>query len=188
MAIAKKAVTEFRVPSHAEVSTEYAAALAKQAELHMRQGELRDEFRAVEKQMREAREKPGTRMSEGVAALLGDTPDSAHGLRQRLVEIRRQASDVESAIEIQRRRITEAKPAASALVCAESRDEYKRRVAAVADAAASLHEARMNYLDLKWQFEAEDVSWSSLVALSLGFLGDHVDGHLVALSKVGSNG
>jgi hypothetical protein len=79
----------------------------------------------------------------------------------------------------------EAKGPASALVIATARDEYKRRVAAVTKAAAALHEARMDYLDLRWQFEAEDVSWTALGPLSIGFLGDHTDGQLVRLIRDG---
>ncbi|MGY4370751.1 hypothetical protein ACVW1A_006816 [Bradyrhizobium sp. LB1.3] len=181
------AAEQFRVPSLAEADQTYAALLAKSAELHNRQSVLRDEINAADKQLRDARAAPGERLSDSVAALLGDAPDSAHGLRKNVVELRRQAGDVEAATEIQRRRITEAKSAASGLVVAQCRDEYRRRCAAVAKAASALHEARMAYLDLKWQFEAEDVSWTSLGPLSIGFLGDHTDGQLVALSKGAGN-
>jgi hypothetical protein len=183
----KKAADEFRVPSLAEADSDYAALLAKQVELLNKQSALRDEINAADKQLREARAAPGERLSDNVAALLGDAPDSAHGLRKNLIELRRQAGEVEAAIEILARRQTAAKPAASALACAASREEYKRRVAAVAKASAALHDARMAYLDLRWQFEAEDVSWTSLGPLSIGFLGDHTDGQLVMLSKAGHN-
>src|SRR4051794_32073759 len=105
------AAEQFRVPSLAEADQTYAALLAKSAELHNRQSVLRDEINAADKQLRDARAAPGERLSDSVAALLGDPPDSAHGLRKNVVELRRQAGDVEAATEIQRRRITEAKSA-----------------------------------------------------------------------------
>lgn len=188
MAILKKKTTEdFRVPSLAESSLEYAAQLAKRDELNAKQQDLHAQIRDIEGQLKRASETPGERLSKGVAALLGDEPDSAFGLRQQVAELRRQLGEVEAATEIIARRISVAKAPASGLVVAACRDEYKKRVAAVAKAAAGLHEARMSYLDLRWQFEAEDIQWTSLGPISIGFLGDHTDGPLIALSKVAGN-
>lgn len=181
----KKSADAFVVPSLSDASPDYARQLAKLQELNDQQTELRAEKRRVDEAIRQARSVPGEHISASVAALLGDGEDSSVALRQELAELRRRGADLETAIEIQQRRIIDAKSPASALVVAASRDEYRRRVAAVAKAAADLHEARMSYLDLRWQFEAQDVSWTALGPISIAFLGDHTDGPLVTLSKEG---
>lgn len=185
--IKKKPADAFVVPSLAEASPPYAQQLVKLQDLNDQQSKVRAEIRRVDEEFRQARSVPGERISASVAELLGDGADSSVALRNELAELRRRAADIETAIEIQQRRIAEAKSPASALVVAASRDEYRKRVAAVARAAAELHQARLAYLDLKWQFEAEDVAWTALGPISIGFLGDHTDGPLVALSKEGYN-
>ena len=183
----KKTADAFVVPSLQEMSHDYSALLQKRDELNAKQQDLHAQIRDIEGQLKRASETPGERLSKGVAALLGDEPDSAFGLRQQVTELRRQLGEVETATEIIARRISAAKAPASGLVVAACREEYKKRVAAVAKAAAGLHEARMSYLDLRWQFEAEDIQWTSLGPISIAFLGDHTDGPLVSLSKVVSN-
>lgn len=182
--MAKKAVEGFRVPSLVEVSPAYTALLQKQLELQTRQSALRDERRALEKQL-DALPQSTVRVSSRIAELLGDEQDSAPMLRKQIADLRSVERDVEATLEITLRRILEAKGPASALVVAATRNEYASRVAAVTKAAAALHEARMNYLDLRWQFEAEDVAWTALGPLSIAFLGDHTDGHLVRLIRDG---
>lgn len=120
----------------------------------------------------------GPRVSARIAELLGDEADSAPMLQKQAGEIRNQLADVEAALEIVRRRLTDAKGPASTAVCQTVRPEYARRVAAVAKALEALAVARADYDDLRNQFEAEDVAWSSLIPLSLGFLGDSRDGHI----------
>jgi hypothetical protein len=182
--MAKKPTDEFRVPSLAEASPAYAALLQKQVELQDRQSALREERRALERQL-SALPQSTVQVSSRVAEILGDEQDSAPMLRKQIAGLRSEESDLEAALEITLRRILEAKGQASTLVIATARDEYRRRVAAVTKAASALHEARMEYLDLRWQFEAQDVSWTALGPLSIGFLGDHTDGQLVRLIKDG---
>ncbi|MET4487006.1 hypothetical protein [Bradyrhizobium sp. LA7.1] len=183
MANLKKMPTdEFRLPSLAEASPTYAAFLAKQAELLALQSKLNDERREVQKQIDNAGT-TGPIVSTRVAELLGDAPDSAPMLRKQAADIRAQLADVEAAIEIVRRRLTEAKGPASVAACQISRPEYGRRVVAVVKALEALVVARADYDDLRNQFEVEDIAWTSLVPMSLGFLGDRHDGHLTRAVK-----
>lgn len=179
----KESADEFRVPSLSEASPEYAALLAKRDELNVRQGELRRDIREAEAKLRQVNDTPGERLSAEVAALLGDSPDAAFGMRAQISELRKRADETETAIEILERRIQAAKSPASALVVAASREEYRKRATAVLQAAAELQTARLEYLDLRWQFEAEDIQWTTLGPLTIGFLGDHTDGPLATLSK-----
>jgi hypothetical protein len=179
MAPLKKTTTaeQFRIPSLAEASPEYTALLHKQAGLLARQAELNRERREIQKQI-EAAGNSGPRVSARIAELLGDDADSSPMLRKQAADIRNQLADVEAALEIIFRRLADAKGPASAAVCAIVRPEYGRRVAAVAKALEALASARADYDDLRNQFEVEDVAWTSLIPMSLGFLGDPRDGHI----------
>src|SRR3954468_3191450 len=183
MTILKKAAAEpFRIPSLAEASPEYAALLQKQNDLYALQSKLNGELRDMQKQI-DATGDRSPRVSTRVAELLGDAPDSAPMLRKQAADIRKELADVEAAIEIVRRRLTEAKGPASVAACQISKPEYGRRVVAVVRALESLAEARADYDDLRNQLEAEDIAWTSLVPMSLGFLGDRHDGHLTRAVK-----
>ena len=173
----KTSAEQFRVPSLAEASPNFAALLQKQADLLARQSELNREHREIKKQI-EAAGNSGPRVSARIAELLGDDADSSPLLRKQAADIRNQLADVEGALEIVRRRLSDAKGSASAAVCQIVKPEYGRRVAAVAKALETLAEARADYDDLRNQFEAEDIAWTSLVPMSLGFLGDPRDGHI----------
>lgn len=173
----KKLTNDFRVPSLAEASPEFAALMQKQADLHTRQSKLRDERRELERQVH-ASPQSTVRVSARIAELLGDEPDSAPMLRKQIADIRGAEGDVEAAIEIVRRRIAEARGAASTEVCKTVKPEYARRVAVVAKALEALAAARADYDDLRNQFEAEDVAWTSLIPFSLNFLGDPRDGQV----------
>lgn len=183
MAILKKAAAEpYRIPSLGEASPEYAALLQKQSDLYALQSKLNGELRDMQKQI-DATGDRSPRVSTRVAELLGDAPDSAPMLRKQAADIRKELADVEAAIEIVRRRLTEAKGPASVAACQISKPEYGRRVVAVVKALEALAEARADYDDLRNQFEVEDVAWTSLVPMSLGFLGDRHDGHLTRAVK-----
>jgi hypothetical protein len=173
----KKPTHEFCIPSLAEASPEYAALLQKQADLYALQSKLNGERRDIQKQI-DAAGDSGPRVSARVAELLGDEADSAPMLQKQAGEIRNQLADVEAALEIVRRRLSEAKGPASTAVCQIVKPEYGRRVAAVAKALEAVEAARADYDDLRNQFEAEDVSWTALGPLSLGFLGDPRDSHI----------
>ncbi|MGY3409521.1 chromosome segregation ATPase [Bradyrhizobium sp. GM5.1] len=183
MAILKKGAAEpYRILSLGEASPEYAALLQKQSDLYALQSKLNGELRDFQKQI-DATGDRNPRVSTRVAELLGDAPDSAPMLRKQAADIRAQLADVEAAIEIVRRRLTEAKGPASVAACQISKPEYGRRVVAVVKALEALAEARADYDDLRNQFEAEDIAWTSLVPMSLGFLGDRHDGHLTRAVK-----
>lgn len=183
MAILKKAAAEpYRIPSLAEASPEFAALLHKQNDLYALQSKLNGELRDMQKQI-DATGDRSPRVSTRVAELLGDAPDSAPMLRKQAADIRKELADVEAAIEIVRRRLTEAKGPASVAACQISKPEYGRRVVAVVRALETLAEARADYDDLRNQFEAEDIAWTALVPMSLGFLGDRHDGHLTRAVK-----
>ena len=178
----KKPADEYRIPSLAEASPDYAVLLQQQADLLARQSELTKERRALEKQIA-AIPNTGRRVSSRAAELLGDSPDSESILRKKSAEIRGELSTFEEALEVLRRRLAEAKSPASQLVCSVVEPEYRRRVAAVVKAAIGLAAARSDYDDLRYQFEAEDIAWTGLGPLSLNFLGDRLDGHLTRLIR-----
>lgn len=173
----KKDTAEYRIPSLAEASPEFAALVQKRADLHALQSKLNGELRDVQKQIDAAGDK-GPRVSPRIAELLGDEADSAPMLGKQATDIRAKLADVEIAIEIVGRRLSDAKTPASQAVCQIAKPEYARRVAAVAKALDVLASARADYDDLRNQFEAEDVAWTSLTPLSLGFLGDSRDGQI----------
>ncbi|UPK40110.1 hypothetical protein IVB18_24505 [Bradyrhizobium sp. 186] len=167
----KKEAAEYRIPSLADADPMYAALLQKQADLYALQSKLNGELRDIQKQI-DAAGGAGPRVPVRVAELLGDEADSAPMLGKQAADIRAKLADVETAIEIVRRRLSDAKGPASQAVCRLVKPEYGKRVAAVAKALEALAEARTGYDDLRNQFDVEDVAWGSLIPLSLGFLGD----------------
>ncbi|MGY3082388.1 chromosome segregation ATPase [Bradyrhizobium sp. LM6.10] len=173
MAILKMAAAaeQYRIPSLAEASPEFAALLQKQSDLYALQSKLNGERRDIQKQLDEAGS-AGPMVPVRVAELLGDEADSAPMLRKQAADIRARLADVETALEIVRRRLSDAKGPASHAVCQIVKPEYGKRVAAIAKVLEALAAARADYDDLRNQFEAEDIAWGSLVPLSLGFLGD----------------
>jgi len=178
MAFAKKKPADvFLVPSLSEASPDYAALIAKQAELQARQSTLRDQRREVEREI--AAQPPATmRVSARVAELLGDAPNSAPNLQRRLAEVRSAERDVEDAIEIVRRRLADARGVASVAVCTAVKPEYARRVKAMVAAVSALQAAREDYDALIDDLVANDVAWTSLVPMHPTFCGDRHDGHL----------
>lgn len=171
MALLKKpapAPEQFRVPSLADVDADYAALLEKQAELTARRSDLEREKRSVEKAIaadtsREVRPE--------IAALLGDEPGSKSLNRRRLSEIRGELSDIEQALGVLRQRLQDARGRASTAVVAASRMEYARRVKAMVVAMQALDAAHAAYDELRFQFEAEDIAWTSLRPMTPAFLG-----------------
>jgi hypothetical protein len=175
------AKTTYTVPSLADASPIYASLLAKRAELEQRQRDNAAERRTLEKQIATSHA-PAVRPE--IAALLGDDPiDDVSAWRKRFRELRGEDADIEAALGVLRGRIAEEASRASRAVCATVKPEYARRVAAVCRAVETLAAARAGYEDLRGQFEAEDVAWTSLVPMSLGFLGDPRDGHLPRLLR-----
>ncbi|MFC3207199.1 hypothetical protein [Aquamicrobium soli] len=162
------ATAPFRVPSLAEVDTEYAALLEKQASLTAKQGELERERRLVEKAIA-ADTSPEVRPQ--IAELLGDEPGSKALNRRRLSEIRGELSDIDQALGVLRQRLQDARGRASTAVVAASRMEYARRVKAMVVAMQALDAAHKDYDDLRFQFEAEDIAWTSLRPMTPAFLG-----------------
>lgn len=178
LALLKKTTAEpYRIPSLAEADPKLAALLQRQSDLYALQSKLNSELRDLQKQIDVVGDK-GPRVSASIAELLGDEADSGPVLRKQAADIRAKLDDVETAIEIVRRRLSDAKGPASLAVCQIVKPEYGRRVAVVAKALETLAAARADYDDLRNQFEAEDVQWTHLVPISLGFLGDPRDGHI----------
>jgi hypothetical protein len=162
------AAEPFRVPSLAEVDGDYAALLEKQASLTAKQGELERERRAVEKAIA-ADTSPEVRPQ--IAELLGDEPGTKALNRRRLSAIRGELSDIEQALGVLRQRLQDARGRASTAVVAASRMEYARRVKAMVAAMRALDAAHAAYDELRFQFEAEDIAWTSLRPMTPAFLG-----------------
>ncbi len=158
----------FRVPSLAEVDSDYAALVEKQASLNAKQSELEREKRTIEK---EIASDTSREVRPEIAALLGDEPGTKALNRRRLAEIRGELSDIDAALGVLRQRLQDARGRASTAVVAASRMEYARRVKAMVVAMQALDAAHKDYDDLRFQFEAEDIAWTSLRPMTPAFLG-----------------
>jgi chromosome segregation ATPase len=148
MTIAKKAVTEFRVPRLDEVSPEYAELLAKRAGLLEKQASLNSSRKDLERQIAALPASSTDRMSPNVAALLGEQPDSRPILTKTLAEVRSTMGEVEAALEIVRRRLGEGLGEASRAACAAVRPEYERRLSEFCQLLEKLDVARQSHDDL----------------------------------------
>ncbi|MBX5239507.1 hypothetical protein [Rhizobium sp. NLR22b] len=174
---------KFRVPALAELDPVYK-------DLENRRSLLIDKQTANTREQRSLEEKlaarPPAQYSHNVAELLGESGsggESEHGLTEKLKKLRVEARDIEIALSVIGRRLEEQRIQANKLVVEASRKEYGRRVAAVVHALQGVAAARADYDELRFQFEDNDIRWSSLVPMSLGFLGDANDGHVQRVTK-----
>jgi len=174
----KKSADEFRVPSLAEASPEYAALLARQRDLQRTYDELQMERRRLRREIEDEQKAGKQRISAGVARLLGDPEESVVDLSKLFRENTNEIGRVESALGIIQGRLNVERGRASSAVCAAVKPEYARRVVAIAKALEAVDAARGDYEDMRNQLDAEGVSWGSLFPLSLGFLGSYRNGHV----------
>lgn len=180
MAVFKKATQAaaepFQVPSHGDVDADYREIEQKIAALQASQSATTREVAALEQDIHS---RPAPSVRAGVAALLGETIDTSLETRPaRLRELRQHARDLEEAIAELRRRLADRRSQASAKVRAAVKDEYGRRVVAVADALLAANAAHMELVELIDQLEREDVAWTALGPMQPRFLGDPRDGHV----------
>lgn len=182
MALLKKtSPAPFVVPTLADSDPDYRERVARFAALNTSLSDLSRERRRIETELA-ATPAPAVRAS--VAALLGDEQvDARTALRTRLDEVRRSITDHETAIELQRRRVEEARGRASTAVRAIVKAEYGRRVAALVRALETAHEARLSLRELVDDMEADGVSWVGLGVFEPTFLGDREDGHVQRLAR-----
>jgi chromosome segregation ATPase len=177
MALLKKTAAEpFRVPSLAESSPEYAGLTEKQTELQNRYTKLRAERTKLNGEIEAEKAAGGQRVAPEVARLLGDPEDSVTGLSQRLRAVATEMGNIESAQEILRRRMEEARGRASAMVCATVRPEYDRRLGVLCKLLSEVETARQSHDELLDDLEREDVAKSYLRPVIPFFLGDRHDG------------
>jgi len=153
----KKPADEFHVPSLSEASPEYAGLIAKRQDLSERYSALNAEHSKLRDEIEKAKKAGGERLSPGVAALLGDAPDSLTMLSQRQHEVVSEMGNIEAAQEVIRRRLDEARNVASKVVCDTMRQEYRRRLGALCEAARALEAARRAHDELLDDLEREDV-------------------------------
>ncbi|BAL10434.1 MULTISPECIES: hypothetical protein [Bradyrhizobium] len=190
-ALKKKDTEEFRVPSLAESSQEYNGLIVKQLGLHERYLALNAESNKLRGEIEKARAAGGQPLSPSVAALLGDAPDSLTLLSQRQREVATEMNNIETAQEILRRRIEEARNGASKAVCDSVRGEYQRRLGAVCEAARALEAAREDHDSLLDDIEREDVRVDYLRPVRPFFLGDRREGrvfhYLKEVAEAGHN-
>lgn len=172
--------TPFVMPSLEDSSPAYAALLEKRLELNVSRDALQAERRKLEK---EIAIDTSTALRPAIANLLGDDEDSKSYNFKRIAEIHRAVADIDVALEVLRERIAVERGKASRIVCDAVRPEYQKRAAVVAKALETVQAARADYEDLRNQFEAEDVAWTSLGPLTLGWLGDPRDGHIPRFLK-----
>jgi len=178
MAVFKKSApaAEFRVPSLGEVDAEYHELEQKIVGLRNDQSATAREIAELEQDLRTRR---APAMSSGVAALLGEVVDTTLEKRPaRLVELRKHAADIEAAVEILQRHLADRRGQASAAVRAAVKDEYRRRVAAVAEALLQANVAHLELVEIIDQLERGDVAWTALGPMQPNFLGDARDGHV----------
>ena len=168
---------EFRVPSLSEVDATYKDLQQRRMILADKKAGLAREQAAIEADIGSRAPLP---YSSSVAALLGEDADAEteNRPRARLKELKAEIRDIEIAIEVIDRRLAEQKPRANAAVLAACRPEYGRRVRALVDALQAVSTARAAYDQMRNEFEANDIQWTALVPLGLGFLGDARDGHV----------
>lgn len=177
MALLKKSSPQqFVVPTLVESDTEYRERVQRLGGLQDALTELSQERRRLE---REISETPAPTVRASVAALLGDDKvDARTALLARLAEVRRSITDHETAIELQRRRVEEARGRASATVREKVKPEYGKRVAALASALEQAHAARLSLRELVEEMEVDGCSWAALGVFEPSFLGDREDGHV----------
>lgn len=184
-----KPADEFRVPSLAESSTEYASLVGKRDALNDRYRELNAERSKLSGEIEAEKAAGGQRLSPGVAALLGDSPDTLTVLSARLREVATETGNIETALEILRRRIEEARGRASAIVCATVRSEYDRRLGVLCKLLTEVQAARQSHDELLDDLDREDVEKSYLKPAIPFFLGDRRDGHIPRfMREVAENG
>ncbi|MBP1848495.1 hypothetical protein J2046_006791 [Rhizobium petrolearium] len=168
---------EFIVPSLTDVDATFKDLMSRRGLLLDKQRSLNAERSTIE---REIGAQTGPGYTASVAALLGegDGTDPLISKRNRITEIRKELSDVDTAISIVDRRISEQKPRANTAAVEACREEYGRRVRAVVDSLLEVKAARAAYDDLRYQFESHDIQWTSLIPMYLNFLGDARDGNI----------
>lgn len=177
MALLKKSPpAQFVVPTLVESDSDYRERVERLAGLQDALTELAQERRRLE---REISETPAPTVRPSVAVLLGDEKvDARTALLARLAEVRRSITDHETAIELQRRRVEEARGRASAIVREKVKPEYGKRVAALASALEQAHAARLSLRELVDEMEVDGCSWAALGVFEPTFLGDREDGHV----------
>lgn len=168
---------EFRVPCLRDVDAAYMDLERRRQILSEKKTALAREQAAIEAEIGSRAPLP---YSSSVAALLGEDADAEteNRPRARLKELKAEIRDIEIAIDVIDRRLAEQKPRANAFVLAACRPEYGRRVRALVDALQAVATARAAYDQMRNEFEANDIQWTALVPLGLGFLGDARDGHV----------
>lgn len=172
----------FRVPSLAEASTEYGDLVGRLATLDAAHSALVREARTLEKDIAAS---PPPRVRPGVAALLGDDPvDGGAAKAARLADLKRSIADHDAALAEVRRRLVTARGPASTAVRAAVRDEYRLRVKAVCAALETLDAARSEYEEIKSDLDANDIEWTGLGVVGLGFLGDRDGGQSFHVTRV----
>lgn len=182
MAFAKKK-EEFRIPSLVEASPDYAALIEKQIELNRKYSELNAESSKLRLEI-ETKRAEGPGISSAVAHLLGDNPvDGIAALFKRFREVAAEMENIESALEILRRRLSEARDLASKVVCHTIRQEYVQRVGTLCDAARALEAARLAHDELLDGLDVEDVRKDYLPPVAPYFLGDRHEGRVFQFLK-----
>ncbi|GAB4073183.1 hypothetical protein KHC28_15385 [Ancylobacter sonchi] len=166
------AAESYRVPPLTTVP-EYAALIAKRAELLDKQTATIRERRKLEQGLATA---PVPAYRAGVASLLGEDTVAQTSVHGRLSELSQLDRDVTAALTVLDQRLREARGRASRLVCDEVRPEYGRRVAALCRAMQALDAERKSYDELRSQLEVEDIAWSTLRPMNLGWMGNAFDG------------
>lgn len=171
----------FVVPSLEDTSPEYSRLLEQRATLIAEDGSLREE---AERLYETIRTMPAPKIPLAVAEKLGDVvEDSKAKLVARHREIERERAVIAQALEEIRKRLNDERTRASVAVCEIVKPEFARRVAEICDGLKAVHTARMAYVELVDALNAEDIAWTRLGSVGLGFLGDHLDGHVQRVIK-----
>lgn len=160
----------FVVPTMVDTDTDFRARVERLAALNDSLQQLNRDKRRLEAELAEM---PAPRMNASVAALLGDPSVDARTAKvKELADVKRAIVDHETAIELQRRRVEQARGAASLAVCEAVKGEYGKRVAALVAALETAREAASRIAEITEQLEGDGVSWTRLGVFvpKLGFV------------------
>lgn len=176
MSLLSKTKSPFVAPKMLDVDAEYRSRVERYDALHAALAGLRQQQRDITIELGAL---PELRVAASVAALLGDDQiDMRARLVGELAKVRAAIDDHEAAIELQRKRVDEARAVASRTVCDRVRPEYARRVKAMAVAFDAAEAAREEFMQLTDQLENDEVAWRYLGDCIPHFLGDRREGRV----------
>jgi hypothetical protein len=174
-----QAAQAFVVPALEDVSPQYRALLEQRTSLQERSGAAQRRVDTINERIQTGRfistDELAAKMR--VAALIGDTaPDEQTVDRAELKKLTIEINDIAAAIKILEQRISRERQRASGLVCNTVRDSYAGVVREQCVQLVGLLEAMTAYANLTDDLNENDISWTALIPMPLGWIGSPRDG------------